>query len=182
MSLQEESRERSKAFDFSALFSSPGLSILRPERDSAATDTRWLGFTYLLDPGGIAQLGGLPVALEQLRLHPAGVAAKNQHLTTPARSSVSPWSQQSSKQRRHQKASGLKEVVNYGILRTAKKASVAATKVTAKSKDGRPQPGVCDPVVLAGLEKRHRDLVAEIEQMQLKYDDLFAAAAEATRT
>lgn len=161
----------SRGFDFSALFSSPGLSILR-NAGPDETDLRWLGFTFLPDahafdarPSDINESHLLPEA----QRHNAAAAA---YPTTPARSSVPPKNMHSSTRPR-QNVQALQEVVTYGILKTAKKATATAARRRASASQDEPLSPVRSR--LPDLEKRHEDLLSRISDLENRYTDLFGS-------
>lgn len=164
----------SKGFDFSALFSSPGLSILRDnEEDARLSKEHWLGFSHLpsadafdLRPGDISR--------SQLRKAGMSIAASAPAFPcTPARTSVSPYAIGSTTKRR-QNVEGLKEIVTYGILKTAKKASAATVK---RRQRGRHAQGGTDT-----LETRQKKLVAEMDSIDQRLKDLVARATAVPTT
>lgn len=163
--------EFSRGFDFSALFSSPGLSILRNSGPDE-TDLRWLGFTSL--PSADA-FDARDADIDESQLLPAARPANAiaaAYPSTPARSSAPPNNNYSSTRPR-QNVQALQEVVTYGILKTAKKATAKATRRHALAAEDPLSPVRSR---LPELERRHEDLLSRIQDLESRYNDLFSTA------
>lgn len=171
---QSASEMLSKGFDFSALFSSPGLSILRENKqDGQAAKEKWIGFTYLPPADAFDARPG-DITRAQLRKGASVTAtAMAAFPCTPARSSVSPYAIGSSTKRR-QNVEGLKEIVTYGILKTAKKASAATVK-----RQQRDEPSKRE---LNDLEARQRRLLNNIDAIDKRYQELLNKATAMSTT
>jgi hypothetical protein len=164
---QTSREEFSRGFDFSALFSSPGLSILR-NTGPDETDLRWLGFTHLPGKDEFEKKAG-EISQSQLLpdLQPV-IAMATAYPTTPARSSA-PLHNMHTGIRPRENARALQEIVTYTILRTARKASAVPFR-----KQVLPVAEPVSPVRsrLPELEKRHEDLLARISNIETKYKTL----------
>lgn len=157
----------SKGFDFSALFSSPGLSILRENKEDARiAKEKWLGFTHVPDSEAFDARKD-DITRSQLKKPIVAVAPTPGYPCTPARSSVSPYAIGSTTKRR-QNLEGLKEIVTYGILKTAKKAGAATVR--------RQQQRQARVDQFDELESRQKELVHSIGSIEQRYKDLLDRA------
>lgn len=92
--------------------------------------------------------------------------------TTPARSS-GPAPNPHTGTRGRQKVQALQEVVTYGILKTAKKASAKKAGRNARDRDAQMSPLQSR---LPDLEKRHDDLLSRISDLESRYHGLLSNA------
>jgi hypothetical protein len=161
------SQIHSKGFDFSALFSSPGLSILRDDKDdSQQFKEKWVGFTYLAAPDAFDARSD-DITRVQLKTSIGGSTPAPAYPCTPARSSVSPYGIASTTKRRHN-VEGLKEIVTYGILKTAKKAGAATVK---KRQQAQTRTNELD-----ALDARQRKLLSDVGGLEARYKELLERA------
>lgn len=169
---QASREEFSRGFDFSALFSSPGLSILRNTVHDEV-DLRWLGFTYLPEKDDFERRAG-DITQDQLLPRSQSVPAlASAYPTTPARSSNPPNNLYSSTRPR-ENIRALQEVATYTVLRTARKSSAVQTH-----RQPNPVEGPVSPLNsrLPELEQRHEDLLARISSIETRYKHLFRDSA-----
>ena len=152
-----------KVFDFSALFSSPGLSVFRQEAQISLDPTAWLGFTLLPEPNFFCKKAD-EISLDKLYFQAGGGQTPSSvPPCTPARSSVSPRIEASSHKRKQANANAMQEIVNYGILKTAQKAP--------RRKSEMPVPQIPQSPT-SSLERRHRQLLTDIENIESQYGDI----------
>jgi len=169
---QNSREEFSRGFDFSALFSSPGLSILR-NTGPDETDLRWLGFTFLPEKDDFEKRPSEITKDQLIKDEDNTGAVASAYPTTPARSSV-PMYDLHSGTRPRQNARALQEVVTYTILRTARKASASSSRKVAPPVEEAPSPVRSK---LPELEKRHEDLLARITKIETKYKSLLESSS-----
>lgn len=163
---QASHEEFSRGFDFSALFSSPGLSILRNAGPDEA-DLRWLGFTFLPEKGYFDMLDGEITEDQLLPGFQHNQAPVTAYPTTPARSSAT-YNAKGSGMRSRENIRALQEVATYTILRTARKASAGPRKVPPHIDEFIP------PIRsrFSQLERRHEKLLASISNIESRYKNL----------
>lgn len=154
-----------KVFDFSALFSSPGLSILREEGEKISghdgDHTKWLGFTLLPDSDAFDRRLG-EIRESEIVLPAAAEKRNGIPPITPARAFRSA-SKPLQSDRKQANGSALLEVVDYGILKTARKATASARRDMAGSGAyGRWEE----------LQLRHDRLMSEMQHVESRLAQL----------
>lgn len=144
-----------KAFDFSAFFSSPGLSALRSQQTSSShppASEQWIGFTYLPEPEDLSSSLFRHAALAQT-VEGSSPAVLNRFLT-PARppsrsmsksSTVASGLTSTKKRRPLTDLEAFNEVLEYGVLSVKRRQTrasphpfSASSKVTTAKPDDTP--------------------------------------------
>ena len=160
-----------QVFDFSALFSSPSLDILKESgralsKSSLRDD---LGWTVLPDEHAFDVIPGeIPGRRIPKSLRFSGGAAHN---VTPARKASPVDKCTTSTRRKHANASALQEAAEFAILRTARKSAATSRHI---SSDSGPDVDT--------LLKRHEQLVSEIRRVETDYRDLLASSPSSRRS